>query len=571
MQDLIIRGGTVVDGTGAAPVTADVAVKNGRVTAVGKVTERATREIDASGAVVAPGFVDIHTHYDAQVTWDPMLTPSSLHGVTTAIGGNCGFTLAPVTPEAAAYLVPMLARVEGMPIESLTEALHVDWDTFAAYLARLENQVALNVGFLVGHSTLRQLVMGQDAIRREATADEVAAMTALLRESLASGALGFSSTRSQSHSDHEGTPVPSRWASVDELVELSREVGQHPGTTLELIPSIDMEFDMEAYDAMARMSAAANRPLNWNLLSVRPGEAEARYRANKLGASDYARERGGRVIALMLPQVSTLRLSFLAGMLYDTLPGWSDVMALRPEARLKALRDTAVRDKLRAGAADSPRAWANWADTVIADAAAEKLQPYVGRRVGDIAAEQNKDPFDALLDLACEDELRLGLMPPVLGGDDASWAERVRLCGDDRVVLGGSDAGAHLDMIDTFACQTTFLKEAVRDRGLISLEQAIHHLTDEPARLYGLRDRGRIAVGGHADLIVFDRDEVGPGNVTARADLPAGGWRLTSDPTGMHHVIVNGTPIVEDNKATGALPGHILRSGQDTDTVEARA
>ena len=572
MLDLVIRNGTIVDGTGAEPVSGDVAVADGRVVALGQVADSARREIDASGRVVSPGLIDIHTHYDAQVMWDPILTPSSLHGVTTVLGGNCGFTLAPITSSGAEYLVPMLARVEGMSLEALHAGLDIRWNSFGEWLGYLDGQVGLNVGFLVGHSALRRYVMGDEATGRAASDEEIGRMSALLAKSIAEGGLGLSSTNSTTHNDHLGQPVPSRWAEFKEFVALASIVGEYPGTTLELIPSPLPFFEQPEYELMAAMSRAANRPLNWNLLAVRPGETEARGRQSRLAASDYAAEHGGKVIALMLPVANGLRLSFLSGMLYDSLPDWSEVMRLPLPERIEALGSPAVRARLSAGAARETRSHlTNWASSTIADVANPDLQRYVGRAIGDIAAELGQEPFDSMLDIAIADGLATGIQPPVLGDDDESWAIRAQLVGDPRVIVGGSDAGAHLDMVDTFSAQTSFLAKGVRQRELLSLPAAIHALTDAPARLYGLRGRGRIAEGWFADLVIFDPEEVGPGQTVARSDLPAGGWRLTSTPTGIDSVIVNGTEVIHRNEATGELPGTVMRSGTDTDTVTARS
>lgn len=218
MLDLLIKGGSVIDGTGRERFRADVGVRDGRIVAIGDINEQAAKTIDAEGRVVTPGFIDLHTHYDPQVMWDPAATPSSLHGVTSVFGGNCGFSIAPVTPEAAEYLIPMLARVEGMPVESLEAGLDLMWDGFGSWLNRLEGNLAVNAGFMVGHSALRRVVMGEDAVGHEATPEQIAAMVALLHRSIEEGGMGFSSTASSTHNDHQGNPVPSRWATRDEFL-----------------------------------------------------------------------------------------------------------------------------------------------------------------------------------------------------------------------------------------------------------------------------------------------------------------------------------------------------------------
>ncbi len=566
----MIRGGTVVDGTGGPARRADVGVHQGRIVAVGDVGETGAQEIDATGRIVAPGFVDPHTHFDAQIMWDPMLAPSSLHGVTSVISGNCGFTLAPLAPGSADYLIPMLARVEGMPEATLRAAIDPDWKTFGEWLDRIEGHTAVNAGFLVGHSAIRRYVLGADAVGRTATADEIRQMVAVLHASIEEGGLGLSTTRSTSHSDHNGDPVPSRFADRDEILSLCAAVGEHPGTWLELVPSMDRVFSDETIDVMVSMSVAARRVLNWNLMVVRAGEEERATRLSELRASDEARERGGRVIALTLPEAMGSRLSFGDAILYDTITDWHDVMVLPHAEKVVALRDPGVRRKLAAGVErDGYRTYTDWATCTIGDVVAPELQQYVGRTVGEIAGVA--DPFDTLLDIVVADDLATGIEPKVIGEDAEAWKERLDLMRDDRVLVGGSDAGAHLDMMKTFAFSTRFLGHTVRDEQRLPLEEAVHLITDAPARLFGLRDRGRVAEGWWADLVVFDPETIDRGPVRMVHDLPADGQRLTAEAVGIDHVIVNGVPILEQGRPTGAMPGRVLRSGRDTDTVEVDA
>ena len=565
MLDVKIAGGSVVDGTGTARRQADVGIRDGRIVAVGKMNEPATRTIDASGLIVAPGFVDIHTHYDAQAFWDPALTPSPLHGVTTVVGGNCGFTIAPLAASEADYLMRMLSRVEGMPLESLAAGVPWDWQTFGEYLDRLDGTLAVNAGFLVGHSALRRVAMG-DRSHEPATDDDVATMCRTLGESLTAGGLGFSSSQAPTHNDGDGEPVPSRAATRDELVALSRVVGDHPGTTLEFIPTVG-PFSDEHIALMAAMSASAGRPLNWNVLVV--GGGSDTYRA-QLEASDRAAEQGGRVLALTVPAVMQLHLNFRSGFLFDALPGWGPTMALPDEEKMRALTDPDVRRRLRESAeADTGlfRAMLRWDRLQIGETFSPENEPLSGRTVADVAAERGADPFDALLDVVVADDLRTVLMPPARGDDPESWRLRSEAWRDPRVVVGASDAGAHLDMLATFSYSTSLLA-ANRAHELLPLEEAVRLLTDVQARLYGIRDRGRIAEGWHGDVVVFDENRVGPGPVHTRYDLPAGAGRLYAEAEGIEHVLVNGTEIVAGGALTGDRPGTLLRSGQDTETVE---
>ena len=570
MLDLIISGGTVVDGTGVPGKRADVGIADGRVVTVGEVDDSASRTIDADGLVVAPGFVDIHTHYDAQVFWDGGLTPSSIHGVTTVVGGNCGFSIAPLTDDSGEYLMNMLARVEGMPLDSLRQGCPWDWRSFADYLDALEGNISINAGFLVGHCAIRRAVMGERSVGEKATAEDLSAMEALLEESLEGGGLGFSSTWAPTHNDGAGQPVPSRHADREELLRLCRATGRHEGTTLEFIPAVG-EFSPEIQDLMASMSREADRPLNWNVLTVQSFMPDV-YRA-QLEASDLAAAQGGRVVALSLPQTMSLRLNLTSGFILDALPEWAPVLALPLDERRRAFADPDVRSRLAAGAA-SPEAGllgflANWENMTIAETFEPANKELAGRKLGEVAAERGKPPFEVFCDLSVDEDLRTSFSPFIPGDDEDSWKLRAEVWQDERVVVGGSDAGAHLDMIDTFACATTLLGPGRRDRGLIGLEDAVHQLTDVPARLYGLKGRGRLAEGWVADVCVFDPETVGPKEIHTRSDLPGGAGRLYAEAAGIEHVVVGGAEAVRGGELTGDRPGQVLRSGVDTETVHA--
>jgi N-acyl-D-aspartate/D-glutamate deacylase len=563
MLDIVLRGGDVIDGTGAPRRRADVAVRAERIVGVGAVDEPSGRTIDCAGLVVAPGFVDPHTHYDAQVLWDGDASPSPLHGVTTIVGGNCGFTIAPVDESSHDYVLHMLARVEGIPADALTAGLDFSWSSFGEWLDTLEGGLAVNAGFLVGHSTVRRLVMGEPATGEVATERQVEAMARHLHESMAAGALGFSTSRAASHRDHRGDPVPSRHAGADEVIALSACVRDHAGTVLELVPTAEAFFTPDDIELMTTMSLAGQRTLNWNLLGVLHGDEAVR---NKLSSADHARRHGARVVPLTMPDPQAMRLTFASGFVYDMLPGWADVMKLDHAAKCRALRDPAVRARLEEGSAGGP--WfANWADTTLAEVQAPEYQGWQGRTAGELAAARGVPVFDALCDVVLADDLQTGLVPRPIDDDDEGWRRRAELWRDPRVVIGGSDAGAHLDTLWTFNCVTSLVGPSVRDRGLIDLEEAVRLVTDVPARLYGLDRRGQVREGWSADLVVFDPDTLAPEPVRAVSDLPAGATRLTGGARGIHHVLVNGVEIVRGAQFTGERPGRILRSGRDTHTV----
>ena len=567
MFDLVIRNGTVIDGTGIPGRVADVAVSEGRIVAVGEVTEQGENEIDASGLIVAPGFVDVHTHFDAQVFWDTTLSPSPLHGVTTVISGNCGFTIAPLEAEHGEYMMEMLARVEGMPLTSLQEGGPWNWRSFGEYLDAIDGTLMPNAGFLVGHSAIRRTVMGERSVGEFASEGELQSMKELLAESISAGGLGFSSSWAKTHNDADGEAVPSRHASETELIELCSVLRDSDAVALEFIPTIE-RFDNEVYQLLTDMSVAADKPLNWNVIFVNARQADLI--EEKLQASDYAARQGGRVIALTAPMPAISRLCFESGFLLDTLHGWTEPMALPPEEKLALLSDPERRKALNEDA-QKPSAFrgvARWERLTVGEVTKESLKHLEGRTIGEIADETGKSAWDTLCEIVVEDDLKTGLYPPAAGDNDESWALRQALWNDDRCLIGASDAGAHLDFLATFN-YSTYLLAAARDRSLLSLESAVNKLTDVPARLYGLKERGRVEEGWWADLVVFDAAEVAPAEVEVREDLPGGAWRLYSEAVGVHHVFINGEHAVRDGGFTDARPGTLLRSGRDTEPVSA--
>jgi N-acyl-D-aspartate/D-glutamate deacylase len=362
--------------------------------------------------------------------------------------------------------------------------------------------------------------------------------------------------------------VPSRHASPEELLALCRAIRDLPGTVLELLPGVG-RFDDATVELMTEMSLAAGRPLNWNVLGVGPGSGPLV--DAQLAASDRAAERGARIVALTPSQVMSLRINLVSGFLFDALPEWAPVIALPLPERKAALADPAVRERLDRGAS-SPAAGpfrflAAWQNLLVAEVFSEGNRRFEGRRLGEVAEELGVRPFDALLDVALADDLRTSFMPLIPGDDPESWRRRAELWRDPRVLIGASDAGAHLDMIDTFTCTTSLLGPAVREKGLLSFEEAVHQLTQRPAELYGLEGRGVLREGACADVVVFDPERVGPGPVHTRCDLPGGAARLYAEATGIEHVLVGGIEVARRGELTDARPGTVLRSGRDTRTV----
>jgi N-acyl-D-aspartate/D-glutamate deacylase len=564
MFDLLIRNAKVVDGTGAPARTADLGVMGDRIAEIGKLPESARRTIDAQGQVLSPGFIDVHTHYDAQVFWDPTLSPSCFHGVTTVLAGNCGFSIAPLSKAAAPYLLRMLARVEGMPVTSLQTGVPWDWESFGDYLSRLEGRVGVNTAFMCGHSALRRVVMGERAVHAKASPEEVASLKALLEKSLREGAMGFSTSRTPSHNDADGNRVPSGHASVEELLALARVCRDHPGTLLEIAPG-NGAFSEEDIALMTDMSLAAERSINWNVLSASPGNAG--FVAHQLAASDRARKAGAQIVPLAIASNSSgTRVNLHSGFVFDALPGWAPTFKLSVSERIAAFRNPQVRRELEHSAEAARetllRGFVEWDNFVIGDSRDKSL---VDQRIGDIAARLGKTPFDAMFDIAIADELRTVFIRRQPPPTDETKSRRAALWLDDRVVVGGSDAGAHLDMNDTFNLATSLLAAARDDRAM-SLEAGVRLLTQAPAKLMGLKNRGIIKEGFRADLVMFDPETIKPRATTMRYDLPGNEMRLYAEADGISHVIVNGACIVEAGVHTGALPGQVLRSGRDTET-----
>ncbi|WP_367134742.1 MULTISPECIES: N-acyl-D-amino-acid deacylase family protein [Streptomyces] len=584
MLDHLIRRATVIDGTGAPSYAADIGIRDGRIALIrrrspspvqagGRVGERARTEEDASGLVLAPGFVDPHTHYDAQLFWDPYATPSLSHGVTTVVGGNCGFSLAPLHPDRPAdadYTRRMLSKVEGMSLAALEEGAPWNWSSFGEYLGALDGRIAVNAGFMAGHCALRRCAMGPDAVGGQPDARQLRHMMALLHEAMEAGAWGLSTTQSSTHSDGDGRPVASRHARPAELLALAAAVGEHEGTQIEAIVAGCLDrFDDGEIDLLTDMSTAAGRPLNWNVLTI--DAAEPGRVPRQLAASERARAAGGRIVALTMPILTPMNMSLGTFCALNLIPGWGEILALPVPHRITALRDTAVQaDMLRR--ARSPEAGvfrrlADFARYVIGDTYAKENDGLTGRVVADIAAERGLDPFACLVEICAADELRTVLWPMPTDNDPASWELRRSTWEHPDVLLGGSDAGAHLDRMCGAPYTTRFLGDCLRGRKLVPVERAVQMLTDDPARLFGLRGRGRIAEGYAADLVLFDPGRIDAGPATLVHDLPGDGPRLDSRAVGVVSVRVNGVETVRHDVMTGALPGTVLRSGRDTETV----
>ncbi|HKY15635.1 MAG TPA: amidohydrolase family protein, partial [Microthrixaceae bacterium] len=513
------------------------------------------RELDASGQIVSPGFVDIHTHYDAQVFWDPSLTPSSHHGVTTVVAGNCGFSIAPVRPDLVPLLARTLQHVEDMSLDTLT--VGVPWDefeTFPQYLDAIERRgAALNYGCYIGHTALRLWAMGEEGYEREPDDAELAAMRGAVAEAMDAGALGFATSASPTHNGDGGRPVPSRRAGLDELRALMEPVGAAGRGVIAMLPGGVFSND-EVFD----LQADIGRPFTWTaLLTIK----NLPYHLKVMEEHDAARARGIEV----WPQVSCRPLVFQMNLAEPFTLNMRDsfkaLMDTPREERLRAYRDPAWREAAWAELSGKQKGMipVNWAALSVAES--ERHPELVGRSVPELASEQGVTELDIMLDLSLEDDLTTRFWS-VLANDDPegiAW-----LLPQENVLLGLADSGAHVSQLCDACFSTDLLGNWVRDREVMPLERAIYKLTGEPAAVYGLADRGTIEVGKAADLTVFDFETVAPGPLRRVRDFPADGERLTADaPVGMTHTLVNGTPIRVDgapvDDGLAARPGKVLR------------
>jgi N-acyl-D-aspartate/D-glutamate deacylase len=409
--------------------------------------------------------------------------------------------------------------------------------------------------------------MGPRAVGHAATADEIGAMTRMAAVALAEGALGVSSSLGSTHHDGDGDPVPSRAAGRDECVALARTLRDRPGTVFGINPGT-VPFDPSTASLLCAITTASMRPLTWNALIVEAGRDDVV--ASALELADRAAAEGGSIVAQVVPDPRLFYLSFANGFILDSFPGWGPLFALAPPARLDALRDPAMRDRLRSGAAsdavhDGLKGYRTWENMTVVETTAPGYQKFAGMTVGAITEQRGGgDHFDTLVDLVVANGLATSFTPRPRGDDDDSWRRRAEVWSDPRTVIGAADAGAHVDNASSFTYTTSLLGPSVRDRGLLSLEAAVHELTEVPAQLCGLVDRGCVREGAIADLVVFDPTSIGPGDVHTRADLPGGARRLYADARGIHRVLVNGIEVVRDGVANDARPGIVLRSGRDT-------
>ncbi len=561
MADLVVRGALVVDGTGREPVHGDVAVNDGRIAAVGRVPERGTREIDGAGLAVAPGFIDVHTHYDCQLFWDPSAGPSPWHGVTTVVMGNCGFTIAPCREGDRETLMQLLLFVEGMPIETLRAGIAWGWEDFAGYLGALERQgAAPNVAAFIGHSAVRYSVMGRAAVERAATAEERERMAAVVRDAIAAGAIGWSTSLSPTHFFGDGTPAPSRLADESELLALASALARFDRGVIEVAPrsTIGPPRDKaEEQRFFAELARASGKVVSWAPLLDSPfvpgGALEIIEQAAAFQADGVA----------VVPQVGCrpleVRFDFAEPAFFlEQVPFWREVMAKPLDVRRRLFGDPDFRAELGRQTGFVAALAPSWERLVLRLAARPELRSWQERSVAEIAAARGTSPLAAFCDVVLEDDLRTQWGVVLMNHDERAVAELIR---HPAGLLALSDAGAHVDTLCDQGFSTYLLGHWVRELGALALEEAVRLLTSVPADRYGLAGRGRLVPGCAADLVLFDPVRVAMRPTEMVHDLPRGQRRLLQRADGIVTVLVNGAPVVEDGAPTDRRPGRVLRGG----------
>ena len=558
--DLAIRGGTLIDGTGRPGVRGDVGIRGGQIVALGEAQGAAARTIEADGLVVAPGFIDVHTHYDAQVMWDRMLTISPWHGVTTVVMGNCGFGVAPTRPDHRGLVMRTLEKVEGMSLDALEAGLGEDWpfESFPEYLDAVERRgTALNVAVLLGHTPLRLYVMGEAATERPATAEEIARMRSLVREAIDAGAIGFATSKASTHVGYGGKPVPSRAAQFAEIEALAGALADSGRGILQA--TVGRELFFKEFETLARMTG---RPVTWTaLLAGMMGPGSHR---DLLEKSRAIARQGLTVVPQVTCRPLNFEFQFREPFLFESMSVFRPVSAADAAGKARLYADPEFRrafkesfDRPRPGAVFAGGSWARtWISWCPVDPALEE------RTVTEVAAERGVHPIDLALDLALATNLDARFRMAVFNHDEDEVAE---LLAEPGTVLGLSDAGAHASQLCDACFATYLLSRWVREKQAIALPEAIRMLTSRPAEVFGITDRGRLAAGLAADIVVFDPATVGASKLRRVHDLPAGADRLVADASGIEAVIVNGTIVRRGGRdavaADGVLPGALLRNG----------
>jgi N-acyl-D-amino-acid deacylase len=553
--DLLIRNGLVIDGTGRPGRHADIAIESGRIAAIGRLGDGAKRVIDASDLVVAPGFIDPHTHYDAQICWDPEISPSSWHGVTSVIMGNCGVGIAPCRPQAREIAMRDLVNVEAIPFEVLDKGITWDWQSFPEYIAAAERRgSALNLGFLAPLTPFRHFVMGEASMERAATPEEAAEIAALIAEAVAAGAFGFSTTALNQHIGHQGRPLACRNASREEIAACCRALRAQGKGAIEiaLTKRVSILSD-EEYELLDLLLTESGRPVTFLALLHREDEPEACQET--LRKADPLIRRGAR--PQTTPRPLTREVSLKSPFSFASFPCWAPVFNKSKEEQKRIYRDPQFRNAFREEL-KRPMTFSGKWELLSVASAPPAMRAHEGRTVAEIAGERGTDGVDAFLDLGLEADLEIEFTLLFLNVTESRVPE---LLTDPRILLALSDGGAHVDLMCDAGYSTYLLGHWVREAGIMPLERAVARLTTEPADLFGIRDRGRLVEGLAADLAIFDPATVGsPKNPQRRADLPGGGSRFVMPSHGVEYTVVNGAVAYENGAVTEARAGRILRS-----------
>ncbi len=555
--DLLIKNGTVVDGTGGPSRRADVAIANGRIAEIGKVAEGAKKVIDASDLVVAPGFIDPHTHYDAQICWDPYITSSSWHGVTSVIMGNCGVGIAPCRPEVREIAAWDLVNVEGIPFEVLGKGIKWDWETFPQYLDAAQRRGSgINLGFMAPLTPFRHFVMGEESMERAATREETAGIKSLIKEAVAAGAFGFTTTAVPQHIGYKGRPLACRNANRDEFKAYAnalKELGKG-AMELALTKSVSV-LDEEEYEFLDFLLTESGRPVTW--LAVLNRDDQPDVCMETLRKAEPLIKRGG------VPQVTCrpliIQIDLRNPFIFANLPCWNPVFNQPKESQAKVYRDPSFRNAFRKELERPVVFSGNWERLEVKEVFNPAMKPLEGKTVAAIAKERGKDGVDTFLDLGLEDDLQIQYTMALFNANEERIPELIT---DSRVMVGLSDGGAHVDMLCDAGYCTYLLGTWVRDRQVMSLERAVKRITSEPADFFGIKQRGRLLPGMAADVVVFDYNTIGSAKRgEMRNDLPGGGRRIVMTARGIEHVVVNGQTLYDEGKLGDTLPGQVMRSG----------
>jgi N-acyl-D-amino-acid deacylase len=556
--DLLIKNGRIIDGSGRPAFHGDVGVARGKIVELGRLDGPARRVIEADGRAVAPGFVDNHCHYDAQVLWDPLCTFSSHHGATSVIIGNCSLALAPVKAPDREKLAGMLSYVEAIPMDVLQAGVTWTWETFPEYMRAIGQRLAVNVGTFVGHSAVRLYAMGKDCSEREATDAELEEMRQVVRDALDAGALGLSITRNMNHFDIAGTRIPAACAPESELFALAdvlREVGTGViqcggGTNPELKDGL-----------LSRLAQACGRPIMYNTL-LEQARQPGRWRTHLAHVAKTA-QSGIRAIPLCNPGSVVNRFTMKNCQVFRSMPTWLPILQGSDAEKMRAYRDPATRAKLRAEVEaplgpDSTFS-KRWDLMIVEEPQLPGNRALAGRDIAAIASERGKDPLDVFLDLAVEEDLNTVFNLGEINMDTDAVAQ---ILGSPYAVVGLSDGGAHVQFHSNVGNPTRLLGYWVREKKIMSLEHAVRRLTFDSASAFGIYDRGLLQPGMVADIVVFDPETVRPLPEDVVHDFPNNGWRMRELAEGIHYTVVNGEVLLEKGTHTGAYPGRVLRNAR---------